>query len=30
MESIGFKAEIILDEARNHGAHQQDILFINS
>ena len=29
MDSIGFKAEIILDEARNHGAHQQDILFIN-
>lgn len=29
MKSIGFKAEIILDEARNHGAHQQDILFIN-
>jgi FkbM family methyltransferase len=30
MESIGFKAEIILDEARNHGAHQQDILFLNT
>jgi FkbM family methyltransferase len=28
MDNIGFKAEVILDEARNHGAHQQDILFI--
>jgi FkbM family methyltransferase len=30
MENIGFKAEIILDEARNHGAYQQDILFLNT
>ena len=28
MDNIGFKAEVILDEARNHGAHQQDILFL--
>lgn len=27
MESIGFIPKVILDEARNHGAHQQDILF---
>jgi len=30
MENLGFKAEIILDEARNHGAHQQDVLFLNT
>jgi FkbM family methyltransferase len=30
MESIGFKKTEILDEARNHGSHQQDILFINT
>jgi len=29
MENIGFKKTEILDEARNHGSHQQDILFIN-
>jgi FkbM family methyltransferase len=29
MESIGFEKTEILDEARNHGSHQQDILFIN-
>lgn len=29
MESIGFKKTQVLDEARNHGSHQQDILFIN-
>jgi FkbM family methyltransferase len=29
MESIGFKKTEILDEVRNHGSHQQDILFIN-
>jgi len=29
MENLGFRKEIILDEARNHGSHQQDILFIN-
>lgn len=29
MENLGFKPVAILDEARNHGAHQQDILFIN-
>ena len=29
MQNLGFKAVAILDEARNHGAHQQDILFIN-
>ena len=30
MENIGFKKTEILDEARNHGSHQQDILFINT
>jgi FkbM family methyltransferase len=30
MESIGFKKVEILDEAFNHGSHQQDILFINT
>ena len=30
MESIGFKKTEILDEARNHGSHQQDVLFINT
>jgi len=30
MENIGFKATTILDESRNHGAHQQDILFLNN
>jgi FkbM family methyltransferase len=29
MSSIGFNSVEILDEARNHGSHQQDILFIN-
>jgi FkbM family methyltransferase len=29
MHNIGFKKELILDEAYNHGSHQQDILFIN-
>jgi len=29
MEKIGFKSKEILDEQRNHGSHQQDILFIN-
>lgn len=29
MENLGFRAVAILDESRNHGAHQQDILFIN-
>lgn len=29
MQNLGFKAVAILDEARNHGAHQQDLLFIN-
>jgi FkbM family methyltransferase len=29
MENIGFKIVAILDESRNHGSHQQDILFIN-
>jgi len=29
MKDLGFTSKIILDEARNHGAHQQDILFIN-
>lgn len=29
MNNIGFKEEVVLDEARNHGAYQQDILFIN-
>lgn len=29
MENIGFKIATVLDESRNHGSHQQDILFIN-
>lgn len=29
MENLRFRKEAILDEARNHGSHQQDILFIN-
>jgi FkbM family methyltransferase len=29
MRNLGFRKEAILDEARNHGSHQQDILFIN-
>jgi FkbM family methyltransferase len=29
MEDFGFKKVDVLDEARNHGSHQQDILFIN-
>jgi hypothetical protein len=29
MKNLGFQPKIILDEVRNHGAHQQDILFIN-
>ena len=29
MNQIGFRAVEILDEARNHGSYQQDILFIN-
>jgi len=29
MKNIGFKAETILDESRNHGSYQQDILFLN-
>jgi FkbM family methyltransferase len=29
MKGIGFTLTEILDESRNHGAHQQDILFIN-
>lgn len=29
MKNIGFKKMEILDEAYNHGSHQQDILFIN-
>ena len=29
MQEIGFRPEEILDESRNHGSHQQDILFIN-
>ena len=30
MENIKFKSVDILDESRNHGAHQQDILFIKN
>ena len=30
MQNIGFNPVAVLDEARNHGSHQQDILFINS
>ena len=29
MKSIGFNAVEVLDESKNHGAHQQDILFLN-
>lgn len=29
MKEIGFTPVEVLDESRNHGAHQQDILFIN-
>lgn len=29
MNSIGYYPLEVLDEARNHGSHQQDILFIN-
>ena len=29
MKKIGFEYKEILDEQRNHGSHQQDILFIN-
>jgi len=29
MKAIGFAQKDILDESRNHGSHQQDILFIN-
>tara|TARA_R110002153_G_scaffold135870_1_gene285581 strand:+ start:44 stop:667 length:624 start_codon:yes stop_codon:yes gene_type:complete len=29
MNSLGFYEKEILDEAKNHGSHQQDILFIN-
>jgi FkbM family methyltransferase len=29
MDDFGFVKTDILDEARNHGSHQQDILFIN-
>ena len=29
MKDFGFRPEVILDEARNHGSHQQDILFLN-
>ena len=29
MKEIGFISVAILDESRNHGAHQQDILFLN-
>ena len=29
MKGIGFTPVEVLDESRNHGAHQQDILFIN-
>jgi len=30
MEEFGFKKRDILDQAYNHGSHQQDILFINT
>lgn len=30
MEDFGFEKKDILDEAYNHGSHQQDILFINT
>lgn len=29
MDNFGFTPVAILDESRNHGSHQQDILFIN-
>lgn len=29
MQNIGFTPKEVLDESRNHGAHQKDILFIN-
>jgi len=29
MNQFGFRAVEVLDEARNHGSYQQDILFIN-
>ena len=29
MDNFGFEKTEILDEAFNHGSHQQDILFIN-
>jgi FkbM family methyltransferase len=29
MKNLGFTPKITLDESRNHGSHQQDILFIN-
>jgi FkbM family methyltransferase len=29
MKNIGFEKKLILDETRNHGSYQQDILFIN-
>lgn len=29
MKEFGFRPEAILDESRNHGSHQQDILFIH-
>lgn len=30
MENLGFEPQAILEESRNHGSHQQDILFINN
>lgn len=30
MDNIGFTPKEILDESRNHGSHQQDVLFINN
>jgi FkbM family methyltransferase len=29
MNNFGFYQKYILDESRNHGSHQQDILFVN-
>ncbi len=29
MDNFGFTPVAVLDESRNHGSHQQDILFIN-
>lgn len=29
MDNFGFYQKCILDESRNHGSHQQDILFVN-